>query len=249
MGEKLPAVILFSHGSVLAGAGKRLREHAAALSAMGKFLCVEVGYLNYSEPPIETAVKKCLAAGASDLIIVPYFLVAGKFVLEDLPGRINSIMADNPHVKFHVTRAIEDNPIMGEIVLELAETRLPESQRCGLLLALHGSPRAQANGPAVAIVSQIAMTKKFEFVEVGYLECNDPDITTAIHDAFIAGVESLVIVPYFLHTGKHVKEDIPELIEHGRTEYPEMNIHLTHSVGDSDRLVNVLLDRIEDVRR
>jgi hypothetical protein len=44
------ALILFSNGSLLCGAGEALEAHAARLRERGDYDLVAVGYLNYSEP-------------------------------------------------------------------------------------------------------------------------------------------------------------------------------------------------------
>ena len=82
------ALILFSHGSVLCGAGQNLFELARFMQARGDAPIVEVGFLNYSEPPFADAFRRCVERGATQITVVPYFLVAGKFVKDDLPKQI-----------------------------------------------------------------------------------------------------------------------------------------------------------------
>src|SRR5690349_4081909 len=80
-----PGLILFSHGSVLCGAGQMLHEHAAALRQRGEFGAVEVAFLNYSKPTFLDAVKACAELGPERAVVAPYFLVPGKFVRDDIP--------------------------------------------------------------------------------------------------------------------------------------------------------------------
>ncbi|MGI8756269.1 MAG: CbiX/SirB N-terminal domain-containing protein, partial [Acidimicrobiales bacterium] len=87
------AILLFSHGSVLCGAGENLSAIARRLQESGAAEIVEVGYLNYSEPRFETAFENCVARGATDIVVMPYFLIAGKFVQVDLPPKIEAMRA------------------------------------------------------------------------------------------------------------------------------------------------------------
>src|SRR5687768_11321086 len=77
-------LILFSHGSVLCGAGNALEAHVARLREGREWAAVEIGYLNYSRPTFQEAVQRLAAAGIRRISIVPYFLVPGYFVTTSL---------------------------------------------------------------------------------------------------------------------------------------------------------------------
>ncbi len=115
------AIILFSHGSVLCGAGQNLAELAARMQARGDAAIVEVGYLNYSEPRFGETVRTCVARGATEITVVPYFLVAGKFVKEDMPRCIADAERAYPSVKFRVAEAVRFHPVLADALLACAE--------------------------------------------------------------------------------------------------------------------------------
>ena len=70
-----------------------------ALKADGAAAIVEVGYLNYSAPTFEDAFEKCVTRGADEITVMPYFLIAGKFVQVDLPPKIEAMRARFPQVR------------------------------------------------------------------------------------------------------------------------------------------------------
>ena len=78
--HRVKALLLFSHGSVLCGSERTLEDLAARLRARGAAPIVEMGFLNYSKPLFATAFERCVQQGATEITVVPYFLVAGKFV-------------------------------------------------------------------------------------------------------------------------------------------------------------------------
>src|ERR687885_2787841 len=114
------AIILFSHGSLLCGAGETLRELAEHMRARGDAPIVEVGYLNYSEPTFEAAFERCVAAGARRITVAPYFLVAGKFVKVDLPRKIEAARARHPEVEVRVADAMRFHPGLADAILACA---------------------------------------------------------------------------------------------------------------------------------
>ena len=105
------AIILFSHGSVLCGAGQNLLELARYMRERGNAPTVEPGYLNYSEPRFEETFRQCVAQGATRITIVPYFLVAGKFVKDDLPQQIAAMQAAATAACQVIRRALDEGDL------------------------------------------------------------------------------------------------------------------------------------------
>lgn len=127
------AILLFSHGSVLCGAGENLKALAARLQAQsdparGDAEIVEVGYLNYSEPFFESAFEKCVQRGATQITVAPYFLVEGKFVKVDLPPHIEAMKARFPEVRVLVAEAMRFHPTLAQALLNCAERAISPSQ-------------------------------------------------------------------------------------------------------------------------
>ncbi|MEA2489066.1 MAG: sirohydrochlorin cobaltochelatase [Acidobacteriota bacterium] len=119
------AILLFSHGSVLCGAERNLLALAARMRARGDAAIVEVGFLNYTEPLFATAVSRCVAQGATRIVIAPYFLVSGKFVVQELPAVIDAARAEHPGVTFVVGDVIGFHPALAEAILSSAASARP----------------------------------------------------------------------------------------------------------------------------
>lgn len=112
-----------------------------------------------------------------------------------------------------------------------------------LLLLAHGSPRPTANRELLALAETIRAGVRFGHVEVGFLECNAPSIPEAIDACVAAGADTVVAVPYFLHIGTHVAQDLPELLDEGRARHPGVAFRLSDYVGLSARVTDLLADR------
>lgn len=156
------AIILFSHGSLLCGAGENLRALAERMRRRGDAPLVEVGYLNYSEPAFEDAFARCVAAGARRITIAPYFLVAGKFVKVDLPRKVAAIRRQFPEVDVRVADAMRFHPGLADALLACAERVAPPSEwrktlqtaaafcRANPRCPLYGSPACPATAKELA---------------------------------------------------------------------------------------------------
>lgn len=123
------AIVLLSHGSVLCGSEQNLLNLANQMRSTAGDL-VEAGFLNYSEPSFETAVELCVKRGASEITVVPYFLVAGKFATEDLPGRMQSMAERYRGICLKLAEPLRFHPLLADAVLSAAErSREPAAWR------------------------------------------------------------------------------------------------------------------------
>ena len=121
----MKAVILFSHGSLLCGAEQNLLELASRMRGRSDAPVVEVAFLNYTEPDLATAVQRCVEQGATRIVIAPYFLIAGKFVIEDLPATIAAVQPRYPQVRFDTAGVIGFHPTLARAVLSSAAFARP----------------------------------------------------------------------------------------------------------------------------
>ena len=124
----MKAVILFSHGSVLCGAEQNLLGLASRMRERGDAPIVEVAFLNYTEPDLAAAVQRCVEQGATRIVITPYFLIAGKFVIDDLPSAISAVRPRYPQVQFATAAVIGFHPTLARAVLSSAASARPVAE-------------------------------------------------------------------------------------------------------------------------
>ena len=79
------ALLLIGHGSRVPSANRLLRDVARGLRTVFPGRAVEWAYLEAASPDIRTAIDRCVARGATRILIVPYFLYLGGHVGRDLP--------------------------------------------------------------------------------------------------------------------------------------------------------------------
>jgi sirohydrochlorin cobaltochelatase len=120
-----PALVLFSHGSTLCGAAQALRAHAQRLQATAEWSRVEVAFLNYSEPRFAEVITRLAKEGVRQIVIVPYFLVAGKFVREDLHRELDAVRAAYPELAFSLAEPVGYHPALADALLALAADARP----------------------------------------------------------------------------------------------------------------------------
>ena len=109
---------------------------------------------------------------------------------------------------------------------------------------VHGSPRPESNEDVFAVIDELRRRALFGLVEVGFLDVNQPDIPTAVETLVSAGAEEIVAVPYFLHSGKHVTNDLPGILDLAARRHPSVRILMGDYLGHAEAIADVLRDRV-----
>lgn len=101
-------VLLIAHGSRREQSNIEVREVAKRLEedAAGSFDGVIPAFLELAEPSIQSGVALCSEAGAHEVTVVPYFLSAGRHVVEDIPRELGKAAKLHPHLQIHMRRHI-----------------------------------------------------------------------------------------------------------------------------------------------
>jgi sirohydrochlorin ferrochelatase len=112
-----------------------------------------------------------------------------------------------------------------------------------LLVMAHGSPQPEANEPVFRIIEVLRKREAYPIIALGFLECNEPPIPDAIDTCVAQGAERVIAVPFFLHTGSHVAEDLPTLLEEAHKRHPHVEFRLGSYIGKSWRVTDILAAR------
>ena len=115
------AILLIAHGSRRPEANADLEFVAAALRARGRYSFVCAAYLELAEPNIEAGGAKCVEAGATTVVLLPYFLSPGVHVVEDLTAARDALGARFPNVKFVLAEPLGRHPLLVDVVEQRAD--------------------------------------------------------------------------------------------------------------------------------
>lgn len=113
----------------------------------------------------------------------------------------------------------------------------------GILLLAHGSRREDTKRTVNVIAGRLEEKLLISKVWVGYMEMAEPSIHEAVEDMVRNGVEHIYAVPIFLFDGIHIVKDIPDELEEIRRKHPGLQITLAKTIGEDERLADILADR------
>ena len=111
----------------------------------------------------------------------------------------------------------------------------------------HGSKAPQALETLKKYGEMVKAKSGYEIVEIASLQFNKPDLPEALDHVISLGAKKVVIVPFFLYNGIHMQEDIPAVIAGETEKNPDVEIILANHLGADHRLVDIVIERIEEV--
>ncbi len=122
----MDALIVFAHGSRRAEANEAVEKVAAVAAKKGGFGRWRAAFLELAEPTLAAAVKDLAAAGATRIVVAPYFLVMGVHLTQDLPRLIAEAAAGVPGVELVSTPPLDGHSALADILSERARTAIAE---------------------------------------------------------------------------------------------------------------------------
>jgi sirohydrochlorin cobaltochelatase len=111
-----------------------------------------------------------------------------------------------------------------------------------VVLFAHGSRDARWREPVEAVARRMAALRPEVPVACAYLELVAPDLPTAAAGLIAGGARALRVVPLFLGMGKHVREDLPQLLDTLRAAHPQVAFSLVPAVGETTEVIDLLAD-------
>lgn len=112
-----------------------------------------------------------------------------------------------------------------------------------IVVAAHGSRAEAANVAHRDVVDALAAAVPHR-VTPAFLELAEPSIPEAIDAAATTGVATVLVLPYFLHPGRHLSDDLPAIVAGAGGRHPQTDIRLLGSFGAEPGLLDVLVAQV-----
>jgi len=121
----------------------------------------------------------------------------------------------------------------------------PKASLPGLLIVDHGTRSTTANAPLAELARKIGSQRPGWVVEHAHMELAEPRFDVGIDLLVSRGANEILVHLHFLGIGYHVRETIPQLVASARERHPTVSIETTAPLGDDERLVEIVLDRMD----
>lgn len=119
-------------------------------------------------------------------------------------------------------------------------------ERLGVVLIDHGSREAGSDEVLKSIASVLASLRPSWQIVTAHLGLQLPDLDEAVEVCKRKGVDRVLVQPYFISRGRHASRDIPARAKVVSEKF-DLPIVVAEPLGFDPRLVEVVLERLEDV--
>lgn len=114
-----------------------------------------------------------------------------------------------------------------------------------LLLIAHGSRQEEANTDLLFVAAGL-LARGWPMVEASFLELAEPDIAEGGANCVAQGAKRVILVPYFLSAGVHVRRDLAEARAKLAERFPSVDFRLAEPLGQHPLLLEVVAERVRE---
>ena len=110
----------------------------------------------------------------------------------------------------------------------------------GIVFFGHGSRDPLWSAPIEAVAQVLMQRHPQALACCAYLELTAPDLPSAAADLIARGCRHITVLPMFLGTGRHARNDLPQLVRQLQAQYPQVGWAIATAVGEDPRVTEVL---------
>lgn len=113
-------LLLVDHGSRRAESNAQLDDMARRVQALRPAALVAAAHMEISEPTIAHGIATLVASGATEIVVLLYFLSDGRHSRDDVPALVQAAIAPFPGITARVGQALGPHDALAALLLERA---------------------------------------------------------------------------------------------------------------------------------
>lgn len=115
------SLLVVAHGSRRAASNDEVRELTERVreAADARFVAIECAFLELAEPSIPDGIERLVAGGARQITVLPYFLAAGRHVIEDIPEQVAIKQREHGDVHIEIAPYLGTSQTMPQLLLTM----------------------------------------------------------------------------------------------------------------------------------
>lgn len=123
------------------------------------------------------------------------------------------------------------------------------SEKTAIILLGHGSRAAGAAEDMERVVARLKQELDYDIVDICQMSGLGDHFSEVFDRCIAQGATRVLVMPYFLHFGIHLRQDVPELMLEKARECPHIRMALGKHLGFDDALVEIVKRRIMESER
>lgn len=245
------ALLIVDRGSREPDVRQELQEICTLAKSRAGYHYADYCFLEVLPPFIAEGIWRCVESGAGIITVMPYFLYPG-MKLKDAVKQ-SALMGKDNKLKVAITKPLSYHPMMAQLISDrIDELRKNkginyQDKECDVLLIGHGSSDKNAHDAFTHAANSIK--PRYRNVHSCFLELDRPNIEEGIGQAMATNPKVILIMPYFLHRGAHIKTDVVKDVDAALEKHDFKNAFMARHLGVDEKLVGLVVERAREVEK
>ena len=172
----------------------------------------EISFLELTKPSIEEGFLSCVERGATEITVVPLFLLAAGHIKTDIPQALSTLCKRYPNINVNIR---DPFGVQGKIldgIAEMVRKTVDLSPQDSILIVGRGSSDKSIHTAFATITSGISERLGIDHVEVCFLAAAEPRLQEGLESISENAVGKIIVIPYLLFSGLLLKE-VDEMVK------------------------------------
>jgi len=245
------ALLIVDRGSREQDVRQELQEICALAKSRAGYDYADYCFLEVLPPFIAEGISRCISSGAGFITVMPYFLYPGMKLKDTV--KQSARIGNDRKLKMAIAKPLSYHPMMAQLIVdrvnELKQERklsLPDRE-CDIVLIGHGS--SDRNARDAFVYTANAIKQYYRNVHFCFLELDHPNIEKGIGQAIAGNPKVLLMMPYFLHRGAHIKTDVIKDVNAALEKHDFHDAFMARHLGVDEKLVDLVIERAKEVEK
>ena len=120
-----PAILIVDHGSRRPEANTLVTQLAERVRRRVPDRVVEVAHMELAEPTVAQGLAACAEAGASQVVVHPYFLGPGRHTTQSIPQLVEEAARTLPGLRIRISEPLGLHESLVDVVLARVDQAAP----------------------------------------------------------------------------------------------------------------------------
>ena len=246
------AILIVDHGSRRTKANQDITEIGNAVRELLRqegdpaHNRVRVAHMSEAGPTISETVKKLIEKDkATSIDVLPYFLTNGTHTKYTIPKLLKQATSGTK-CDFRIAEALGPDPLLANLLLKKASVTSTAKEQSPILIVDHGSMTPGTEKGLFAITELVRrILPRRRAVALAHMELQRPSILESVSKLKKRQptVKAIKILPYFLGRGRHLTQDIPQLVRDACEKNSILSYSIGNALGPDPRIASLLLQR------
>jgi len=243
------ALLMIDRGSREPEVRQELAKICSLTKRRAGYDYVDYCFLEVLPPFIEEGLNRCIDFGVGFITVMPYFLYPG-MKLKDTVKQCAKLGRDK-NLKIAITKPLSYHPTLAQIIVDRIDELMRNKDisysdsECDVVLVGHGSSDKNARDAFIHAANSIR--SHYRNVHICFLELDQPNIEVGINQAVATNPKVILIMPYFLHKGAHIKIDVIKDLNAALASCKFKNAFISRHLGVDEKLIDLVIERAKEV--